>query len=552
MRHPDREREGGVVVLVLLAGLVVLLGGAYAAAYLVAGDNVPRGTTVAGVPIGGHSPAVARELLAEQLGPRATAPLTLVVDGREVTVEPVEAGLDVDYGATVDAAGGARSWAPERLWAYFTGGEDVAPVVRIDDEALHAALVDLTEQVGSPARDGDLVFDAGGVRSVPPSAGRAVDPTTATAAIEAAYLADDGTPPPEITTVPTRPDIDEADVQRALDTFGNPAMSGPVTLVVDRASVRLSPQQFGPALDVAAEDGRLVPQVDEDRLMRLVEQAVSRRTDPVDASFRIADGAPVVVPARPGVRFGPAAVADAFLAAARGEGDERRRAVATRSEPAALTTRDARGLGVTERVATSTSRYPRSDAIDAGVIEAAGLLDGTLLEPGESLSFDAVVGDVLDSDAASQVASTLFDAAYLAGLEDVERVAHPTWLARFPEGRDAAVGPGVGDLRLRNDTRHGVFVTAAVTPSARSRPGEVYVSVWSTRAWDVDVQTSPRHDVRPPATTVLHGPACTPSPGTPGFTVDVTRTVRRAGESAVDHTDVLTTSYAPVDRVVCR
>ena len=246
--------------------------------------------------------------------------------------------------------------------------------------------------------------------------------------------------------------------------------------------------------------------------MRLVERAVSRRTDPVDASFRIADGAPVVVPARPGVRFGPAAVADAFLAAARSEGDERRRSVATRSEPAALTTRDARGLGVTARVATSTTRYPRSDAIDAGVTEAAGMLDGTLLEPGESLSFDAVVGDGLDADAASQVASTLFDAAYLAGLDDVESVAHPTWLARFPEGRDAAVGPGVGDLRLRNDTRHGVFVTACGHAERAIRAGEVTVSLWSTQVWDIDLQTSPRTRrataaPRPCCTD----PSCTPS-----------------------------------------
>lgn len=550
VRDPHREREGGVVVLLLLAGLVLLLGGAYAAAYLVAGDNVPRGTTVAGVPVGGHTPDVARQVLAEELGPRTTTPITLVVDGREVTVDPVVAGLSVDYGASVDAARGTRSWAPERLWAYFTGGEELPPVVVVDEEALHTALVHLTEQVGTAARDGDLVFDAGGVRVVPPGNGRAVDPGAATAAIEAAFLADAGAPPPEITTVATRPDIDEQDVQHALDSFGNPAMSGPVSLVVDRAVVRLSPRQFGPALDVRAEDGRLVPEVDRHRLMRLVERAVSRRADPVDASYRVVDGEVVVVPARPGVRFGPAAVADAFLAAARGSGDERRRAVATRSEPADLTTREARALGVEERVATSTTRYPEQ-MVGLDVARAADRLDGTLLQPGESLSFARVAGGDLDPDAASQVASTLLAAAWAGGLDVVERVPRPTYLARFPEGLDAAVGPGTGDLRLRNDTEHGVFVTAAATPGARAS-GEVTVSLWSTPTWDVTLQTSPRTDVRPQATTVLHGPSCTPSPGAPGFDVGVTRTFRRAGQSAVDHTDVLTTSYAPADRVVCR
>ena len=179
------------------------------------------------------------------------------------------------------------------------------------------------------------------------------------------------------------------------------------------------------------------------------------------------------------------------------------------------------------------------------------MLDGTLLEPGRSLSFDRVVGDA-DADAASQVASTLLDAGLVGGLDVVERVAHPTFLARFPEGRDAAVGPAVGDLRLRNSTEHGVFVTASVTPSTRGRAGEVTVSLWSTQVWDISLQTSPRTDVRPQPTTVLHGPACTPSAGTPGFDVDVTRTFRPVGGSAVDHTDVLTSSYAPAARVTCR
>jgi hypothetical protein len=95
-------------------------------------------------------------------------------------------------------------------------------------------------------------------------------------------------------------------------------------------------------------------------------------------------------------------------------------------------------------------------------------------------------------------------------------------------------------------------VATAVTPGTRSQAGEVTVTLWSTRVWDVSLQTSPRTDVRPPATTVLHGPACAPAAGSPGFDVDVTRTFRRVGESAVDHTDVLTTSYAPADRVTCR
>ena len=56
-REPEqREKEGGRAVLFLLLVLAALAGGAYVAAYLAAGDKVPRGTTVAGVEVGGHTP----------------------------------------------------------------------------------------------------------------------------------------------------------------------------------------------------------------------------------------------------------------------------------------------------------------------------------------------------------------------------------------------------------------------------------------------------------------------------------------------------------------
>ena len=57
--EPRREREGGRLVFFLVVGLVLLLAGGYVAAYLAAGDKVPRGTTVAGVDIGGLTPAAA-------------------------------------------------------------------------------------------------------------------------------------------------------------------------------------------------------------------------------------------------------------------------------------------------------------------------------------------------------------------------------------------------------------------------------------------------------------------------------------------------------------
>ena len=67
-------------------GLVVLLGGAYAAAYLLAGDKVPANTTVEGVAIGGLHPADAEQRLRTELGARYEAAMT-ITDDKEHTVE---------------------------------------------------------------------------------------------------------------------------------------------------------------------------------------------------------------------------------------------------------------------------------------------------------------------------------------------------------------------------------------------------------------------------------------------------------------------------------
>ncbi len=154
MSEQGRETEGGRVVLFLLLGLVVLFGAGYAAAYVVSGDNVPRGTTIAGVEVGGRSQEEAVIALRRGLAERSRAPIPVSVDEATAgSVDPTVAGLTVDYAASVEAAGGGRSWAPDRLWDYFTGGEDLDPVVTVDDAAMTAA-VDELDRAPRPVAEG--------------------------------------------------------------------------------------------------------------------------------------------------------------------------------------------------------------------------------------------------------------------------------------------------------------------------------------------------------------------------------------------------------------
>src|SRR4051812_8221070 len=100
---------------------------------------------------------------------------------------------------------------------------------------------------------------------------------------------------------------------------------------------------------------------------------------------------------------------------------------------------------------------------------AASALDGTVLEPAQVLSFNRRVGertiasgyqpapvilhearDVQVGGGVCQVASTLFDAALIAGLRATERHRHSYPIDYIPLAQDATIVWGAKDLKILN------------------------------------------------------------------------------------------------------
>jgi hypothetical protein len=274
-----RERAGGWVVIGVVLFLVLVVGGAYATTAAVNGDKVPLGTTVSGVEIGGLSRADARAKLSDFFEKRARAQLRVSVsarlgEGRTVRTSLAKVGFSLDYDATLDDAGAIQAWTPARQWDYFTGGHDVDPVVKIDQRRLRTQLVRLAQGLRTPARNGRVVISRHGVSSVDSESGQEIDQDAAGHTLSEAFVSGDHSV--QLAVVPAHPDIDDADVHRALTTFANPAMSGAVTLHLGRYVVRLRPQQFGAVLSMTPQDGVLQPQVDPVGLRMLVDTALSR------------------------------------------------------------------------------------------------------------------------------------------------------------------------------------------------------------------------------------------------------------------------------------
>jgi vancomycin resistance protein YoaR len=317
-----------------------------------------------------------------------------------------------------------------------------------------------------------------------------------------------------VEVVEVDPEISEQEVRRAMDDFANPAMSAPVILVLGDDEVVVRPNAYSRALSMKAEDGELVPHVDQKKLMRAIRP--SMRTvalSPKPATVRLVNGSPKVVPGKNGVTFDPQEVSDAFLELVVRK-DARTLEVDTVVDRPNFTTKDARELGIKEVVSSYTTEYPHSDYRNVNLGRAAELVNGTVLKPGETFSLNGTVGERTEENGftegyiisdgvykedfgggVSQVATTLFNAAFFAGLEDVEHKPHSFYIDRYPIGREATVAWGAVDLRFKNDTPHGVLIESWINPSTSSSSGKMNVRFWSTKYWDIEAGVSERYNL---------------------------------------------------------
>jgi vancomycin resistance protein YoaR len=549
-------------------GVLGVLALLWVAAYLLAGSGIPRGTTVHGVPIGGLSAAAAEQRLTQRLAAPAASAMPVRVDDQRLTLDPVAAGLSFDARGTVDRAG-HRTWNPVTLVRGFFSGAELEPSIHVDEAKLRTAVSGLAAKIDGKPAEGGVRFEDGSPVPVRPRSGRMIDREEATETIRTSYLQVDR--PIELTTEVVKPKVEQAEVDRAIKEFGTPAMSAPVDVVVAGKTVPVTPETLSPYLTMAPDGaGRLQPAVDGPGL----KKALTASFAPVevrgrDATFRISSGRPVVVPAKPGREVDPTQLGTRLIPALTESGAQRRAEVGLTVAEPKLTTEAAKALGVTELVSKFTTFYP-SDFPPRliNIHRAADLMDNTLVLPGKNFSLNKSVGErtaargfaagfiisggKLEVDfggGVSQLATTTFNAAFFAGLKDVEHHPHSFYISRYPDGREATVAWGFKDLRFRNDSPHGIFVTTSWTA------GSVTVRIYGTKRFRIESVKGPRFDVKPFKVVQDKRPAgidpgdCVATEGVPGFRVVVTRLFLQGGTRV--RSEKFRTKYAPENEVRC-
>ncbi|WP_435326552.1 hypothetical protein [Streptomyces cinereoruber] len=269
-------KKGRSKLVLLGAGVVGLLGIAYGAGLLLNHSDVPKGTTVLGVDIGGGTKEEAVNKLEKALGKRAQAPLQLSVAGKKVQLPPDRAGLSLDSQETVRGAAGS-DYNPVSVIGSLFGGERVAkPVFPVDDEKLAVALTDLAGTSGS-ATEGTILFAPNKVTPVEGKPGKGLDVRRAMFSVKDAFRAQVETGRSNLVELPVtsrQPSVTKAELDRAMKEFAEPAMSDRITIRAGGKEIQFGPARSLPQiLSMKAVDGRLVEVYDKKAIERLLDGA---------------------------------------------------------------------------------------------------------------------------------------------------------------------------------------------------------------------------------------------------------------------------------------
>ncbi|MGI5126451.1 VanW family protein [Pseudonocardia sp. CA-107938] len=558
----DRPRRRGRKILLTVAALVVLAGLAYGGDVLLSQGTIPRGVTVAGVSVGGLEPAAAEQKLRAAIEPRASKPVQVRLDEATSTLDPKAAGLAVDWPATMAAAGEQPLNPITRLTSLFQS-RDVDVVSTVDAPRLDAALTELEPIVNRPASEGNVRFDGLTPVAVAPAPGQELDIAAAAAVVRRDWVSGTTIQLP-LATIP--PVTSPQSVEKAIASVARPAVAAPFTVTGEGGtSITLTPQQIATVLVFKpGPAGDLIGEVNPAALEQVAAPAFAPSERPGrDATIDFATGAPVVVPSQDGRGVDYAATAAAMGPPLIGTAGRQVAAVYA-EKPAAMTTEKLKELGITGLVSEFTTRGFAADS-GQNIKRAAEQVNGTVVQPGETFSLNArtnprdatngyVEAGIIEDGhpsrgiggGVSQVATTLYNAAYFAGLTLVEHKEHSFYISRYPPGREATVFDNIIDLKFRNDTPTAIMIQTVWTPSS------ITVRMLGTKYYEVTSATGPRTlPTEPKTVTIPSGEPCSPSKGAPGFTVTDTRTLRnlKTGEVRTDPTR--TVRYNPSPIVEC-
>ena len=462
---------------------MVLLGLAFAGSP----TRVPAGVEVAGVSVGGLTPAQARKKLEARARIVADRPVSFRAGGRVWRLTAKKLDVRVNWRGAVSAAlrqgeGPAPVRGFRRLGVRLFGA-DVTPPAQAYEAALDFELDRIATRINRRHRDASLRLDRRTPVVVAARTGVKLNRHAAARAIVQALASLQRPLTVDLPVKVDSPRVTASDLLPAAAQVRT-VLSAPVQLAVGAARLELKPYRLARVLRLPA-NGRTDLRIDRlgrDSFFARLAKSVERK--PRDARFEPVAGGIRLRASRDGRSVDASGTGAAILRAALSPTRRFARLVAERTPPK-LTTAEAKKLGIKQIVGTYTTIYGGIANRIHNVQLVAHLIDNHFIRPGDEFSFNKTTG-VRDASkgfleapviingelqtglggGVCQVSTTVFNAAYEAGLRITARTNHALYISHYPLGRDATVNYPDTDLRFVNDTDHWLLLRTFVGSSS--------------------------------------------------------------------------------------
>ncbi|NNC92579.1 MAG: hypothetical protein HKN80_08815 [Acidimicrobiia bacterium] len=562
-------------LLLGLFGIAMVLVVTFTIRSIVRHGEVLPGVSVGGTDIGrlGHEDVTDAILAIED--ELLTSPATVVIEGTSFPIDPAQVQFALDTDELVAAAldTGRRSGF-KQLADWITGRQYAIELTGSLSAAAVGQLVAAWEPqaIADPAFNGAITYENNQVVLHEPRTGFQVDTDAAPGIILGALLRRDNRTA-VLEVAEAEPTLRLRDLQEAHRT-ATELVSEAIVLEGGEPLMRVvfRPSELGAALTstfVTSPEPAILLGFDTKPIADKVAPLISvLEAPPRDAAVTITEADEVLLlPGRAGTVVDAELIAAELLVAAYLP-DRRAPLPFARGVEPDFTTEDAEALGIVEKVSEFTTFYRCCQPRVTNIQRMADLVNGVLVLPGEEFSVNEHVGLRTEENGfveapmilrgefvpsvgggISQFTTTLFNAIFYGGYEDVYHQPHSYYFSRYPEAREATVSFPNPELIFRNDTAAAVLIHTEYTDDS------VTVKFFGDNEGRVVTDSlSPRRSFRNPVTEYETDAGLAPgtevvlSRGTTGWTVTLTRVITYP--DGTDKTEEWDWTYRPQPRRV--
>ena len=587
------------IILPILTTGVVLIVAAVVAAFIyrsVFTDRIYLGVSVNGVDLGGYTVEEAKAIVYGSFDNYQRQPLVIRVGDRSWQATPQQLGMSVNVDSTVaqayllGRAGTTRDQLIEPFLLAQNGAAVTEPVVWVDQARIRVLLERIAREMEEAPREARLSLKPDQkIAVVADKPGKRLDVDTSVERIEAA-LQSASAGPVDLVVLDVQPVV-SAQLLEEARRQATVMLSGPLVLRVGDKSWTWRREKIAAILgisEVLDMDGRRTAQVSIDDKALTAELELLRgevQVEPENARFDFANGRMVPIYAgRPGlmldVGMSVKMAKEALL-----RDTNREVILPTRSVQPAIAAEDGPTLGVRDLIQEASTVYGGTLPERMHNVElAAARLHGVVVPPGQTFSFNETVGEVSyrngykkgygitqsegevitipsEGGGICQVATTLFQSVFWAGLPVVERNWHLYWIPRYGRapngitGLDATVDQVFDtnynllyevDFKFQNNTGNYLLIQTEADQE------HIYFRLYGTNPnWSVIVEEPVIKDevkanptpVREPDESLEPGEVIVLEAAHDGFRVVLKRVVMRENEIIDEQTFVST--YKP-------